>query len=216
MVMESMQRVWDNLISSVPERYSFLAYLAVYAVIITLYSLFVWKFHKFLANRDVVEFNLWRYIKTEENIIRKFIASIFYTVEYIIIMPFLVFFWFAILALFILVLAKEQTLANILLISMAIVASVRITSYFNEDLSRDIAKVFPFTLLVVFLVTPNFFSVESMIDRIKDIPGFLTQMAYYIIFVVLLEVVMRLITVLKQFLSPPEKDDEDLEKKENK
>ncbi len=209
--MESIQEIWDNLILSIPERYSFLAYLAVYAVIITLYSLFVWKFHKFLANRDVVELNLWRYIKTEENIIRKFIASVFYIVEYIVIMPFLVFFWFAILALFILVLAKEQTLANILIISMAIVASVRITSYFDEELSKEIARVFPFTLLVVFLVTPNFFSVESMIDRIKDIPRFLTQMAYYIIFVVLLEVVMRLLAILKQFFSPPE-EDENLEK----
>src|SRR3989344_1147341 len=212
----SVQGIWDNLLSYIHEKYNFLVFLAVYAIIITIYSIFVWKFYRFMAKKDVIELNLWRYIKTEENIIRKFIASVFYIVEYIIVIPFLVFFWYAILSLFFLVLAKEQTLANILLIGMSIVAAVRITAYFNEDLSNDIAKLFPLTLLAVFLMTPNFFSVNTLIDRIKEIPDFLYQMAYYIIFVVILEIILRVLAVIKQLFSPPEEDDyeeEELPKK---
>ena len=205
----SVQGIWDNLLSYIPEKYNFLVFLAVYSVIITIYSIFVWKFYRFMAKKDVIELNLWRYIKTEENIIRKFIASVFYIVEYIIVIPFLVFFWYAILSLFFLVLAKEQTLANILLIGMSIVAAVRITAYFNEDLSNDIAKLFPLTLLAVFLMTPNFFSVNTLIDRIKEIPDFLYQMAYYIIFVVILEIILRVLAVIKQLFSPPEEDDDE-------
>ena len=215
----SIQRIWDNLINYIPEEYNFLVFLAVYSVIITIYSIFVWKFYRFMAKKDVIELNLWRYIKTEENIIRKFIASVFYIVEYIIVIPFLVFFWYAILSLFFLVLAKEQTLANILLIGMSIVAAVRITAYFNEDLSNDIAKLFPLTLLAVFLMTPNFFSVNTLIDRIKEIPDFLYQMAYYIIFVVILEIILRVLAVIKQLFSPPEEEDyeeEELPKKKRK
>jgi len=209
--MSSVQAMWSNLIRYVPEQYDFLAFLAVYAIIITIYSIFVWKFYRFLARKDVVELNLWRYIKTEGNMIKKFIASVFYIVEYMIVMPFLVFFWYVILSLFFLVLAKEQTIANILLIGMSVVAAVRITAYFNEDLSKDLAKMLPFTLLAVFLMTPNFFSVETLIDRIKEIPNFLYRMAFYIIFVVLLEIILRILAVIKQLFSPPEKDDEDEE-----
>ena len=205
----SVQGIWDNLLSYIPEKYNFLVFLAVYAIIITIYSIFVWKFYRFMAKKDVIELNLWKYIKTEENIIRKFVASVFYIVEYIIVIPFLVFFWYAILSLFFLVLAKEQTLANILLIGMSIVAAVRITAYFNEDLSKDIAKLFPLTLLAVFLMTPNFFSVNTLIDRIKEIPDFLYQMAYYIIFVVILEIILRVLAVIKQLFSPPEEDDDE-------
>lgn len=209
MVIETIQGVWDNLISYIPEGYSFLAYLAVYAIIITLYAIFVWKFYRFLSRKDVVELNLWKYIKTEEDVIRKFIASIFYIIEYIIIMPFLVFFWYAVLSLFFLVLAKEQTLPNILLIGMAVVASVRITAYFNEDLAKDLAKMLPFTLLAVFLVTPNFFAIDTLINRFSEIPNFLYQMAYYIVFVVILEIVLRVLAVFRQMFLPPEEDKEE-------
>ncbi len=196
--------------SNIPERYSFLAFLAVYSIIITIYSVFVWKFHKFVARKDVVELNLWKYIKTEENTMRKFIASVFYIVEYIIVMPFLIFFWFVILSLFLLVFAKDQTMSNILIIGMATVASIRITAYFNEELAKDLAKLFPFNLLAVFLVTPNFFSVDNLISKMIEIPSFLYQMAYYIIFVVFLEIVLRIAAVIRQLFSPPEEDEEEL------
>lgn len=214
MVMESIQGIWNSIMSYIPEKYSFLAILAVYLIIITMYSVFVWKFHKFVARKDVVELNLWKYIQTEENAMRKFIASVFYIVEYIIVMPFLIFFWFAVLSLFLLVLAKEQTMSNILIIGMAVVASIRITAYFNEELAKDLAKLFPFNLLAVFLATPNFFSVDSLISRITEIPSLMYPMAYYIIFVVLLEIVLRIAAVIKQLFSPPEEDeDEELPKK---
>ena len=194
----------------VPEKYDFLAFLAVYVIIITLYSAFVWKFHRFVSKKDVVELNLWKYIKTEKNVMRKLIASIFYIVEYIIVMPFLIFFWFVVLSMFLLFLAKEQTMSNILIIGMATLASIRIISYFNEELSKDLAKLFPFTLLAVFLATPNFFSVEILINRIIEIPNFLKQMAYYIIFVVMLEIILRIFNLIVQFFSPPEEDDEEI------
>lgn len=204
MVIDDMQAIWSGFMRGIPEQYSFLVYLAVYAVVITIYATFVWKLHKFMGRRDVVELNLWKYIKTEENAARKLIASFFYIVEFIILMPFLVFFWYAIFSLFFLVLAKEQPISNILLIGMAIVASIRISSYFNQNLSKELAKLLPFTLLAVFLTTPQFFSVENLISRLAEMPDFFDNMLYYIIFVGALETVLRIFTVIKELFMPPE------------
>jgi len=109
----------------------------------------------------------------------------------VIILPFLVFFWFAILAIFLILLSKEQTVQNILLISSAVVASVRMTSYYKEDLSRDLAKMFPFTILVVFLLSPNFFSLPQVISKFLQIPLLLQNILYYLVFIIGLEIILR-------------------------
>ncbi len=201
-----------SLVEKVPEQYRFLVYLAVAAIVITIYVVFVWKFYRFLAKKDIVEIHLWEYIKTEHNILKKFFASILYLVEYIIVMPFLVFFWYLVFCVFLLFLAREQSIANVLLIGMAIVAAVRISAYLSEDLSKDVAKLLPFTLLAFFILTPGFFSFAGIFDRIKEIPSFFRQILYYIIFVVALEFIMRLFTVIYHLFSPAKEVEEGEEK----
>lgn len=219
--IEYIKEVWNNFLIGVrgviPAEYLFLVYLAIYSLFIALYAIFIWNFYRFIAKKDIIDISLWQYIKTENNFLKKFLTSFFYLVEYLIILPFLVFFWYAILCLFFLVLARTQTIGNILLIGMAIVAAIRITAYYNEDLSRDVAKVFPLTLLAVFIMVPNFFSFESLGERIMEIPSFLQQILYYIFFVVALEFVMRILAMIKQLFTPTEVDsEEDKDKIEEK
>ena len=109
------------------------------------------------------------------------------------IFPLFVFFWFSILSVMIILLSKTQAVGNILLVSMALVASVRATSYYNEDLSRDLAKMLPFALLGVFLIDISIFSIFESIAMIKTLPSMWRPMVYYLGFVIGLELLLRII-----------------------
>ena len=84
------------------------------------------------------------------------------------------------------------SVAMVLLISVAIVAAVRVTAYYNEDLSKDLAKMLPFALLGVFLLDTSFFSFSEALTEIKQLFLLWENMIYYFIFVIGLEFVLRI------------------------
>ena len=122
--------------------------LALYSLGMAVYGVFIWHFYRFLARKDIFNFHTEKYMDKQGKLTFKgVIGFIFYFINYLILVPISTFFWFAVLAAFLLFMAKEQPLNQILLVSMAIIAATRITAYYNEDLSRDMAKMLPFTLL---------------------------------------------------------------------
>ena len=155
MITEFIIELLQNITNSVPPEHRVLMSLILHTVFIAVYAVFIWKFYKFLASKDILNLNLNQY-QTSNSKFEKFFTIGLYTVEYIIILPFLVVFWFAVLSLFILLLSESASTEQILLISAAIIASTRITAYISEDLSKDLAKILPFTVLGIFILNPNF------------------------------------------------------------
>lgn len=186
-----IKEIYETLITSIPQPYAILLNLLVFTILITFYALFVWKFYRFLAKKDIIKLNLGQYNKTEHYGLKKFLAYVFYFIEYIIILPFVVFFWFTMLVVFLILLSKEQSVQSILIISAVVVASVRMTAYYKEDLSRDLAKMLPFTILTVFLLSPNFFSLPNVINQFLQIKVMLQNIPYYLIFIIILEIILR-------------------------
>ena len=203
-IVEILQEGILSITNSLPESYRAYVILAIYTLIIAIYSIFVWKFYRFLAKRDLLELNLKRYNHSEHPGLKKFFTSLFYLLEYLIILPIIVFLWFSILAVFILLLSENQAIEHILLISASVVASVRLTAYFSEDLSKDLAKIFPFTILVVFLLNPDSFSITTIIQSIGEIPQLMGNILAYLIFIIGLEAIMRLIFLIIYSTGPPE------------
>ena len=107
--------------------------------------------------------------------------------------PIIIFFWFAVLAIFLGFLGKDQSTESILLVSIALVSAVRITAYFTEDLSRDLAKMLPFALLGVFLVDRSYFKLDVSLDLLRHVPDFWQLLVYSLLFIVALEVILRII-----------------------
>ncbi|HLD97712.1 MAG TPA: hypothetical protein VI815_00130 [Candidatus Nanoarchaeia archaeon] len=169
--------------------------IAFFIVIITLYVLFIWRFHKFIAKRDILEINLRKYNTAEHPALKKTIALAFFLVEYIILLPIFVFFWFFVMALIFLLIAKDYQINQIILISACIVGVIRIVSYYNQQLSEDISKLFPFTILIISLTSTDFFNIQSTIDKITSIPQFFTSIIIYILFIVIVEFIMRIIYI---------------------
>ena len=166
--------------------------LLFFTAVIVVYAVFVFYFYRFLAKKNLIELNLAKYNQSQHPTAVKFLAAIFYIIEYLVILPVLTFFWFAVLAILILVLAKGLDAATILLISAALVAAVRITSYVSEDLSKDLAKMLPFTLLAIAITTAGFFDVSALILRVKEIPSLFSNIPFYLLFIVIIELVMRI------------------------
>jgi len=193
-----------NLLNSITNIFSaetnLLFVLAFFTAIIVIYSIFVFNFYRFLAKKNIIELNLNQYNQYSNPTAVKFFAILFFVVEYIILLPILTFFWFTILSILTLVLAKGLEVKTILLISAALVASVRATAYVNEDLAKDLAKMLPFTLLAIAITTAGFFDISALISRISDIPSIFSHIPYYLLFIVAIELIMRTVEFAKNAL----------------
>lgn len=73
--------------------------------------------------------------------------------------------------------------------------SIRILSYYKENLSQEIAKLLPFNLLAVAILNPNTFSqtqyLEKIIENISSIPSAFGEISYYLFFIIIIELVLR-------------------------
>ncbi|MFA5173859.1 MAG: hypothetical protein WC438_01635 [Candidatus Pacearchaeota archaeon] len=190
-----------SLQNSLPEKYQILVGLLFYILFIVLYSLFIWKFYRFLARKDIIQLNLSQYNYAQHPAWEKVTATALYIVEYLIILPFLVLFWFSVFSVFLLVLSKGQTTAQILLITAAIISATRITSYISEDLSKDVAKLFPFTALVIFLLEPESIGLVNFFDKIAQIPSLFQHILIFIIFIFIIEFILRGLSTIVDLIS---------------
>ena len=191
------------------EAFNIIKPLAQFILAMVIYSLFVFKFYRFLAKRDVFTLDLDKYNNVKHHTLEKIFAFILYFLKYIILLPVMIFFWFGVLSVLLSVLAKNQTLQDILLISMAVVGTVRILSYYNEDLSKDLAKMLPFALLGVFLIDNTFLLVNQSLDLIKQIPNELSVLLYYLIFIAVMELILRILGFIFGFTKKKNKVESD-------
>lgn len=180
--------------------------VATFGFAIFVYGLIIWYFYRSLAKRDLFSLNLKKYEKQKHAALKKLIGFISYLIEYVIVFPVITFLWFLVLALFLFLLAKSQSIQGILLISMALVSGVRIAAYYSEDLSRDLAKLLPFALLGIALVDPSFFSLQLFFDRLTEVIGFLPSTINFILFIILLESALKVLLVTKLIVVGPSKE----------
>jgi hypothetical protein len=185
--------IYNNLIDLLPEHLRIIPPLFLLTISIAIYGVFIWFFYRFLSKRDVLKLNLAKYNVYKHSGLVKFLAVLFYVLEFMIIAPIVIFFWFTILSFFIIILAKDVEVGTAILIVAAIISAIRITAYLNEDLSREIAKLFPLTLLAVVVLTPGILDIGTNINRFSQIMLFFNNAIYYFLFIVALEVILRLI-----------------------
>lgn len=196
-IILSFVGAYNLLIASVPTQYSGLINIFVFALLLSLYSIFTWKFYRFLSKKDLIELNLFEYNRLTHPFLKKLLAIALYLIEYIIILPFLIFFWFGILALLILILSESLSIHQVIVVSAAMIAAIRMLSYYEEDLSRDLAKMFPFTILAIFILNPNFFSLERILTNLIALPELVGSIFYFLILIIGLEVILRIIDVIR-------------------
>jgi len=169
--------------------------LFLIVLVIVIYSILIWHFYRFIAKKNFFDINLRKYNRSEHPALSKTFAAMLYLVEYLVILPILVFLWFSVFTLFLVFLTIDLPLATILLISATVTAAIRITAYYSEDLSKDIAKLLPFTLLGVFITQFGNFNFSVVLSHISTLPAFFSQIGIYFLFILVVEFILRAIDV---------------------
>ena len=76
---------------------------------------------------------------------------------------------------------------------MAIIGAIRIAAHYNNDLSRDLAKMIPFAFLGVYVVDMKILSVNAIVTRGLEFLSMIEQMLFFLLFIVVLELALRII-----------------------
>ena len=188
---EVLLAAYESLISAVPITVQLFIKFFVLALLIVLYALFVWKFYQSIGKKNLIELNLSKYNKSKHPFFEKLLAGALFLLEYIIIIPIAIFLWFASFTIFLILLTENVSINLVLILSATTIAAIRMISYHNEDLAKEVAKLVPFVLLATSLPTPGFFSVERILGQIKNIPSGFGSILIYLMFIIFLEVVLR-------------------------
>lgn len=184
---------YNSTLSAVPESFQNFINLFLIVIIIVVYSVFIWKLHKFVGTKNILNLNLNQYNKVEHPTTAKIVAGLFYFLEYIIILPFLIFFWFSLFSIF-LILVIDLELQTILFISAAVIAAIRMTSYipnYGETLAKEIAKLLPLNLLAIALLTPGFFNIGRVFSHFGRLDDLFSIILIYLFLIVILEIILR-------------------------
>ncbi len=217
-----MVRVIENLSTEVIGFYNeFISFFPPYVgtffnflilvLVIVLYVMFIWKFYKFISKKNPLGLTLSKYEKREDISGSKIIESTLYFLEYIILLPFLIFMIFAVFTLFLIAMSQGEV-SQILMVSAVVIAAIRATAYYKESLSQDIAKLLPFTLLGVAVLNPNNFTqfhyLENIFTQFNLIPNFFGDILYYLVFIIILEAVLRFFDFIFSLFGLEEVDEE--------
>ncbi len=202
---------YNEFISILPYPLGQFVNLLILILMIVIYSIFVWKFYKFVSKKNPLGLGLNKYNSTQNSFFSRLFQGTFYFVEYLLILPFLIFIIFAVFTFFLIIISQSQETSQILFISAAIITAIRMTAYYKENLSQEIAKMLPLTLLAITVLNPNNFSNTQYIERIlihfTQLPEFFSQIFNYLIFIVIIEAVLRFFDFIFSLFGLEEQDE---------
>jgi len=166
------------------------------AISIAIYSIIIYHFYRYVARRDC--------FKPSK---RKHSKAIGF-MKYFFLFPFVVMIFFLGFSMMLLFLAKDIGPYTVLSTAFAIILAIRICSYYTEDLSRDVAKMLPFALLGVFLVSPSYFEFSDIESKITQLPELINIATIYLLFLIIVEWILRILLNIKWLILPPKDNPE--------
>ena len=161
----------------------------LYVVIsLAFYSIMIWYFYRFIAQRDCFRADGSRHPHAVS------------CLEYFLVFPVVATMFFTGFALILVFLTREYEIPQLLATSFVLVVAIRLTAYYSEDLSKDVAKMLPFAVLGLVLVNPSFFNFEEIVATVESLPEFFSLAVQFIMLIVLIEWVLRLGLFVKHMI----------------
>ena len=181
--------LWRQL--DINEALNLLQPAMIFTVGVAIYAVLIFNLYRFMSRKNIFNLDFSKYEESKHPVLAKTLHFIFYVAKYLLIFPLFAFFWFGVLVVMVAFLSKTKEVDDLLLIAMAVLTSVRVTSYYTEDLSRDIAKMLPFALLGIFLIDLRYFDLSTSTELLNRVGDQWESIFYYWVFVVVLELVLR-------------------------
>lgn len=157
------------------------------------------KFYENLSSRDIFGLNLNQYNSSAHPGFGKMISVLLYFVEYAVIMPFIISVWFLVLAVIIFFAVVGSGANYVLLLTGATILAIRILAYYDGDVSKELAKLFPFFTLTLLLLNTNSFNLSYLFTQIKELPVLFSSVFVYFAAIFFVEIVLRSISIVKDF-----------------
>lgn len=180
------------------------ANVIVLALAIVAYGAVIGIFWKTLSRRNMIDVD-WK--KIHGGFGTQVFERVKFGLEYAIVFPLATFVWFVVLTIFLYFMSKTAAIADMMFISISLVAAIRICSYLDEDIAGDVAKVVPIAILGVFLTNPTMFSPIIVEQRLDEMSTLVMDALPYFVMLMVMEVVLRILFLIKRTAWPekPEK-----------
>jgi len=177
---------------------NFGAFEALFYLIIMLaiYSVAIYHFYRYIARRDCFKPSKRKYTK------------LIGFLKYFFLYPFVAIVFYLGFSLIFISLTKTSSyeIDEILGLAFAIIITIRITAYYTEDLSKDVAKMLPFAVLGVFLVDSTYFSIDTVTTRISTLPEYVNSIVQFLIMIIIVEWVLRILLNIKYLIFPKKEE----------
>ena len=173
---------------------------------IVAYGIFVFHFCRFVAARDMFRLNLPEREEGRRTAGNAIPRLAWWVVRFAVLYPAFAFFWLAVLTLVLGLLSEGRPLFNILLIAMALVSAIRVAAYYDEDLARDLSKMLPFAVLSFFIVSVDSLDGIGSLDIFREVIEHRKTIFHYLVFLVALEIVLRLVFLAFTLSFPPTRE----------
>lgn len=161
-------------------------------IMIAIYSIVIYHFYRYIARRDCFKPSTRKH--------SKFVGFM----KYFLLYPVVAMIFFLGFSLIFISLTDPDTyeVIQILPIAFAIIAAIRITAYYTEDLSKDVAKMLPFAVLGVFLIDSTYFEMDLVMERISSLPQYVNTIVQFLILIVLVEWILRIALNVRYLILP--------------
>lgn len=173
---------------------SLFTWLFYLIIIIAIYSIVIYHFYRFIARRDCFKPTKTRYSKAVG------------VLRYLFLYPFIAILFFIGFSMILIFLTKTYNIETVLYVAFAIVLAIRITAYYTEDLSKDVAKMLPFAILGIFLVDSTYFKFSSVTDRLNEIPEYINLIIQFLILIIIIEWILRLALMVRYAIFPKKEE----------
>lgn len=135
--------------------------------------------------------------------------------RWLFLFPLFAFAYFLMIAVSLFFLAKagetetvQESVQRILLISVSVVAGIRISAWFSEPAAREIAKLVPLALLGVLIVEPGYSSVNIIWERFRELPVQFPLLGRYLLALFLVELAAKPVLALWKMKDGGDDDDD--------
>ena len=167
-------------------------------IAIAVYSGFVFMFYRILAKKDLLTLDLSKYADDFGGKVKKYLRSVLFVIQYVVVVPVLIAFWTLVLAVILTLLSDSTDHARNALIATSVVGAVRILAYWTEDLSRDVAKMLPFAVLGVYLVSSTSVQWNEFRELLESLPELAKSFFSSLVLLAILETLLRIVSTLSR------------------
>ena len=167
-------------------------------IMIAIYSVLIYHFYRYIARRDCFKPSARKH--------SKFVGFM----KYFFLYPVVAMVFFLGFSLIFISLTDPNTyeVIQILPIAFAIIVAIRITAYYTEDLSKDVAKMLPFAVLGVFLIDSTYFEMDVVMERISSLPQYVNTIVQFLILIILVEWILRIALNVRYLILPKKESSE--------